>query len=161
MANDIKELERKLTLLVGKQSFTYKNVACTGKYRGSTDYSLLFEDNTCLFISNGRKSYRDRLIEFINDFEYYHKHKQKLEEWLKELVNHDNQTAEWQGLPKLELIGTRIDNNDWFIVVDYYMCINEEQKLKLTFKETGFSYYCKKDNFKDYKEKRKSLIYNY
>jgi len=161
MANDIKELEQKLTLLLGKQSYTYMNEACTGKYKGSTDYSLQFEDNTCIFISNGRKSYRDRIIQYINDFEYYHNHKQAIDVWLKELVIHDNQTAEWQGLPKIELIGTRIDNSDWLNVADYYMCINEELKLKLTFKETGFSFYCKRGSFKDYEEKRRSLVYTY
>ena len=159
MANEIITLEMKLTNLLGKQSYSYLKKACTGKYRGTTDYCLQFEDKTCIFVSNGKKGYRNRIIEFINDFEYYYKHKQELEGWLKKLVNHDNQTAEWHGLPKLELIGTRIDNNDWFIVIDYYMCINEEQKLKLTYKETGFSYYCKGRGFNGYKEGLKSLIY--
>lgn len=160
MAKSIKELEHILTNLLGKKSYICSATPCTGKYRGTSDYSLVFDDGTSLFISKGRAQYRIKLLLYITQFSYYHQHKEQIEEWIRTVLRHDNRTAEWQKLPPIEFIGTRIDE-DLFIVFDYYMCISKEQKLKLTYKETGFSYYCKGCGFKDYADKVKSFIYKY
>lgn len=97
----------------------------------------------------------------INQFYYYNQHKDKLDLWIADVIKHDNITADWQKLPMLEFIGTRIDDNDQFVVFDYYMCISEEQKVKLTYKETGLSDYCKGKDKQWYEDNIKSFIYKY
>lgn len=160
MATDSKELEARLTELLGKKSYVNSKRHCTGKWRGKIDYRLLFEDGTYVFISNGKKYYDRNLFEYITHFEYYHAHKKELEEWIKSIIRNDNYTAVWQKLPLIELIGTRIDD-DQFIVFDYYLCVDSDTRLIKTYKETSFSYYCKGQTLGDYTEKIRSFIYNY
>lgn len=160
MATDSKELEARLTELLGKKSYVNRKSHCTGKWRGTIDYRLQFEDGTYVFISNGKKYYERNLFEYIAHFEYYHAHKEELEEWIKSIIRNDNHTAVWQKLPLIELIGTRIDD-DRFIVFDYYLCVDTDIKLQKTYRETSFSYYCKGQQPEGYVDKIKSFIYKY
>ncbi|WP_291125494.1 hypothetical protein [Dysgonomonas sp. UBA7698] len=161
MAKRIEELEFALTKLLGKKSGTCQKKPGEGKDKGTNFYSLVFNDGTSAFISWGRSSYRTRLLLMINQFYYYNQHKDKLDLWIADVIKHDNITADWQKLPMLEFIGTRIDDNDQFVVFDYYMCISEEQKVKLTYKETGLSDYCKGKDKQWYEDNIKSFIYKY
>lgn len=160
MAENIKETEARLTKLLGKKSYEYSKRHCTGKWRGTIDYSLQFEDGTSIFISNGKKYYQRNLLEYITHFEYFHTHKEELEEWIKTIIKNDNHTAVWQKLPLIELIGIRIDD-DRFIVFDYYLCVDTDIKLVKTYKETSFSYYCKGQELEGYTQKIRSFIYKY
>ena len=157
MATDIKELEARLTELLGKKSYIRKN----NRYKGKSFYSLHFEDESSVLISTGMKNYKYNLLKITSEFEYYRLHKAELEIWIKSILKHDNFAADWQKLPILEFIGTRIDDNDQFVVFDYYMCISEEQKIRLTYKETCLSYYCKGCETGNYKDETKSFIYKY
>ncbi|WP_165045344.1 hypothetical protein [Dysgonomonas sp. ZJ709] len=160
MAENIKELEVRLTELLGKKSYANSKRHCTGKWRGTIDYRLQFEDGTYVFISNGKKYYERNLFEYIAHFEYYHVHKEELETWIKSIIRNDNHTAVWHKLPLIELIGTRIDV-DQFIVFDYYLCVDTDTRLIKTYKETSFSYYCKGQPLDGYVDKIKSFIYKY
>lgn len=113
-----------------------------------------------MFISTGMKNYKHNLLEYINEFEYYHLYKAELETWIKSVLEHDNFAADWQNLPLLEFIGTRIDDNH-FVVFDYYMCVDDNTKLMKTYKETIFSYYCKGKQKNDYADRISSFIYKY
>jgi len=161
MAKSIKEMELTLARLLGKESCICKKTKGEDKDKGTDFYSLELDDGTSAFISWGRNSYRNKLLLMINQFYYYNQYKNELESWIADVIKHDNITAEWQRLPKLEFIGTRIDDNDQFIVLDYFMCISKDQKIRLTYKETGLSDYCKGKDKDWYENTTKSFIYKY
>jgi len=160
MAKSIHELELTLTWLLGKQSCTCRKKPGKGEDRGTNFYSLVFDDGTSAYISWGRRSYRTKLLLMINEFSYYKQHKSELGLWITDIIAHDNIAADCRKLPKLEFIDTRIDD-DQFVVFDYFLCISREQKIRLTYRETVFSYYCKGSDFKDYQDTIKSFIYKY
>lgn len=161
MAKTIEELEFALTRQLGKKSCVCRKEPGKGEDRGTNFYSLVFDDGTSAFISWGRSGYRTKLLLLINQFYYYNQRKSELEQWIADIIKHDNITADWWKLPKLEFIGTRIDDNDQSIVFDYYMCIGQEQKIGLTYKETGLSDYCKGKDKLWYESNTKSFIYKY
>lgn len=53
MNNEQITLCRKLTQILGYSTFTKISEKCTGKWSGTTDYSLLFDGQYEFFISNG------------------------------------------------------------------------------------------------------------
>ena len=160
------ELEEKLKMILKKKSYTIEESPCDGKWKGTIDYSIIFNDGLKVFISNGIQYYIESLKLIIEGLEYYLLKKDQLEEWIKNVLRNDNHFAAWQRLPKIEFIESKInlDNNFsviLFIVFDYYLCINENQKIKMTYTETGFSHYCKGDPIWEFRKNTKSFIYNY
>ena len=80
MVKSIKELEQTLTGLLGKKTCICIETPGTGEERKVKFYSLKFEDDTSVYICSSKVYYREKLLQLICDFEYYHKHKSELEE---------------------------------------------------------------------------------
>lgn len=80
------ELEKKLTQLLGKESYTCTKKSCTGKWAGTYDHSMIFNDGSCYFVSNGMKLYHHNLEKFIGQVEFFIANRDKLSEWIKEVL---------------------------------------------------------------------------
>jgi len=100
----IKQLEQKLTELLGKKIYTKYKKACTGKYRGYYDYGLEFEDGTQYYISTGKQYYFERLTESVQMYQYFHDNRKYLENRTKEVIERDNRQAVELGLSPIEFI---------------------------------------------------------
>lgn len=66
MTNKQKALCDELCALLGHKSWTKTGSRCTGKWAGTTDYSLLWEDGTGMFISNGMTYFEKVVSETID-----------------------------------------------------------------------------------------------
>ena len=102
-----KQLCNKLTQLLGHKSWKKIGHPCTGKWRGTTDYSLLFEDGSGVFISNGMKYFDDRLVEITATLERFISpaFQTKMLDILNQQREIDNVVAESEGLHKYEILG--------------------------------------------------------
>ncbi len=59
----ILQMEREITRLFGESSYRVERRACTGKYRGHNDYSLVFGSGRRLYIGLDRRNYAGKLRE--------------------------------------------------------------------------------------------------
>lgn len=107
------ELEQKLTLLLGKTSYTCTKRACRGKWKGTYDYSMLFNDNTCLCVSTGLKGYHKKLEDFIKEVEFFITNRDKLSGWIKEVLKANDLKT-----PSVKNMFDRL----YLITDDNYMC---------------------------------------
>ncbi len=67
----IREMEREITRLFGESSYRVERRACTGRYRGHNDYSLVFGSGRRLYIGLDLRNYAGKLreaLEHIRNF---------------------------------------------------------------------------------------------
>lgn len=87
-----------LTQTLGYSTFTKIGESCRGKWRGTTDYSLIFDGKHEFFISNGMKYFAEKLKEYILQFQTFEKYKKDMFQIICDQVVKDNQTAVQEGL---------------------------------------------------------------
>lgn len=132
-----KQLCNKLTKLLGHKSWQKIGHPCTGKWRGTTDYSLLFEDETHVFISNGMKYFDECLAEMVDTLERFISPSFQTE--FMEILNRqrevDDKVAASEGLHSYKILG--------FAYKQVFFGIHYGLKLEVdgtvfNFMETGF-----------------------
>lgn len=104
MNNEQITLCRQLTKILGYSTFTKTGQRCTGKWSGTTDYSLLFDGKHQLFISNGMKYFAEKLKEYILQFQTFERYKKDMFQTICNQVIKDNQTAVQEGLLPVKCI---------------------------------------------------------
>lgn len=109
---NIKKLEQSLTELLDKKSYIHYKRACTGKFRGTYDYGLTFEDGTKYFISNGKKYYLNHLTDAVKMYRYFHENREYLSRRTKEIIDRDNKQATSLGLKPVEFIDLNLKTAD-------------------------------------------------
>ena len=113
-------------------------VPCRGKWRGTTDYSIRFDDGTSLFISNGMKKFEEKLDEMLTTYEGFEVMKQQILQVLQDIESTDNEIASQKGLNEYHIldIGYSKGRNfmGWF-----YLTIDVNGKIT-TQLETGLNY---------------------
>lgn len=146
------QLEKKLTSLLGKKFYTCTKHVSTGKWYGRYDYCLRFNDGTGYFISNGMKLYEKKLTEFITQIEYFISNRNKLEEWIKEILKvNDKKTYPVTNVfDKLYLITD--DTHFGKPAFDFHTEQDGVLLQSFTFLETSFCSYCLGWNYEKYIE---------
>lgn len=84
--------------LIGKTFVAKTAHKCGGKWRGTTDYSLLFSDGTTFYISNGMKFFEKTLKEKIDKIVCFKNNKTNILATLKQNSIKDNERAKIEGL---------------------------------------------------------------
>lgn len=141
-----KEREKRIETLcryLGKQSAKVTSCRCTGSWAGSTDYSLLFEDGTKMFISNsssGRDAFDEQIDEYNEHFHMISVNKERLIELLRRYEEKDNELAD-SGVYGLK----RYETKDIMFGIDrtgyvYISPIIEIDGERYMMKETGIKY---------------------
>lgn len=142
------QLEKKLTDLLNKKSYYRLKRACGGKWRGTYDYRLVFEDETYIFISNGLKSYEYNLNVLIGEIEYFNSNKNRFEQWIKQVleVNSRNDAVNYV-FENLYMV----TNSGYlgYIVFDYHFIKEGIKSETHTYVESNLSCYCKSYEFNE------------
>lgn len=112
-----KQLCNKLTQLLGHKSWQKIGHRCTGKWRGTTDYSLLFEDGTRIFISNGMQYFDEGLMTEITNLERFISpaFQSRMLKILNRQREVDNEAAKSEGLLNYKIIGLTFKEMSWGI----------------------------------------------
>lgn len=144
---DSLQLQLRLTKLLGKSSFTQTKKACTGKYRGSYDYSLTFEDGSRFYISTGKTLYLSRLEEAVAHYQYYRDHYEELVCLTQQVIERDNRQAEEMGLmpvsfEELKLFEEKRTDHEFWIGLRL-----KQNGVEFTHFNTNFFYACMGNSF--------------
>lgn len=70
-------LELELQTLFGEDSYRLERRPCTGKYRGHTDYSLVFGSGRRLYIGLDQRNYLNSLSSHLRDIRYFRAHQEE------------------------------------------------------------------------------------
>ena len=113
--------------------------ACTGKWIGTTDYSVTFNNGNRFFISNGMKDFDEGLDYCLKVYEGFTLCKERIIEGLRELEIKDNIIASEKGLKNYHIIDVNYikDSNDY--IGWFYVTFEIDGKTG-TIKETGLNY---------------------
>lgn len=83
-------LELELRHLFGETSHRLELKSCTGKYRGHTDYTLVFGSGRHLYIGLDERNYLNNLQDHLRDIRYFRAHQEENTKRISEmLVQHD------------------------------------------------------------------------
>lgn len=124
-----------LAKLFGAKSGTKVGIPCSGKYRGTTDYSVIFDNGVRYFISNGMKYFELILDERIKVFSAFESMKDKIVCALQSFEEYDNQVAEAAGLNSYHLVDIDfLKSGDY---LGWFYAVLEINGKRHTVKETG------------------------
>ena len=101
------ELCNELCALLGHRSWTKEGSRCTGKWAGTTDYSLRWDDGTSMFISNGMTYFEERVKETVEMVRRTRstEHQEAIMDVLREYEREDAEMAREAGLKSYRLLG--------------------------------------------------------
>ncbi len=134
--NQRKKLCNLLCYLLDFRSYKKIGKRCTGKWRGTTDYSLVFDDKYKLFVSNGMSYFNERLTEFIKNITDFEKNKKEILQKLQFYSIQDNETATKEGLKTTKILDIGvIKDSDLFLLWPYILM--EVDGIQFRFIETG------------------------
>ena len=70
-------LERELQELFGEDSCQLERRSCTGKYRGHTDYTLVFGSGRRLYVGLDQRNYLNGLHDHLRAIRYFRAHQEE------------------------------------------------------------------------------------
>ena len=134
-----------LTALIGCKSYERISQACTGKWRGTTDYGLLF-DNCCYhFVSNGMGAFDQNLREVITEIKTVREQREEHLSIIKEQVERDNAVAATEGLSQIKVLNTAVNTESEHCFLWAYVLLEVNGK-RFKFIETMLNYYLRTNN---------------
>jgi len=101
------ELCNELCALMGHKSWTKEGSRCTGKWAGTTDYSLRWDNGERMFISNGMYYFEERVRETVEMIKRTRskEHRQALMQVLREYEKDDALLAKECGMKSYKVLG--------------------------------------------------------
>lgn len=72
--NTNQSLEQEITTLFGETSWQLERRPCRGKYRGHTDYTLVFGSGCRLYVGLDKRNYLNKLRERLQDIRHFREH---------------------------------------------------------------------------------------
>lgn len=78
-----------LTRAFGYSKGSVIRTSCTGDWKGTWDYSIVFDDKVEFFIANGSKSFKDMLTKKVKTYTNFEKNKNRIMEFLKQIEEAD------------------------------------------------------------------------
>ncbi|MBO4499150.1 MAG: hypothetical protein J5732_02725 [Bacteroidaceae bacterium] len=148
-----------LCALLGHKSWTKAGRRCTGKWSGTTDYSLIWEDGTGMFISNGMSYFDTGVSETIDMLKRTRnpENQRAMMEVLWEFEDDDAKMAKEAGLQRYELLGLlEIVEPDIHGMIWWGVRIKVGDRI-INYRETGMSYDIKNgaDKLRETRERNK------
>lgn len=145
-------LLNELTSLVGKKSWQRVSQACTGKWRGTTDYGVLFDDGLDYWISNGMTFFEDKIKDTINEIHTITTNRDEYLRILRQQAERDNQTAASKGLLPVEVLDIGIESQSKTYFLWTYVTLKVGGARTFKFTETGLYYDMKNNNMQQWIE---------
>lgn len=132
------------TELVGRKSWSKIAQPCTGKWRGTTDYGILFDDGMQYFISNGMQCFNEKLANEITSIHVLRNNHKKYLQILREQARLDNEIARKEGLHPVTIVdvGQEMESENHFLWAYVILDVNGHW---FKFTETGLNYAMKQD----------------
>lgn len=139
MDKKTKELCDELCALTKHKTWRKDAFRCTGKWSGTIDYYLVFEDGSRIFISNGMTYFAQSLREKIESLKKFsnESYRNEILAVLKRQQDIDNATAEKLGLKKYKVVDVVLAPVDCYIDAYYLAKISVEGKNLLVC-ESGY-----------------------
>lgn len=94
----MQEKYNELAKLFGATTGRKTGVACRGKYRGTTDYSVTFDNGGRFYISNGMAHFEETLDGYIAEYKGFTEIKNELLDVMRTYEQRDKERAEEHGL---------------------------------------------------------------
>lgn len=148
-----------LCALLGHKSWTMTGRRCTGKWSGTTDYSLTWEDGTGMFISNGMSYFDKGVSDTIDMLKRTRnpENQRAMMDVLWEFEDDDVKMAKEAGLQHYKLLGlVEIVEPDAFGMIWWGVRIKVGGRI-INYRETGMSYDIKNgaDKLRETRERKK------
>lgn len=83
-------LERELQELFGEDSCMLERRPCTGKYRGHTDYTLVFGSGRRLYIGLDQRNYLNSLHDHLRTIRYFRAHQEENSQRITAVLKNHN-----------------------------------------------------------------------
>ena len=83
-------LERELQELFGEDSYQLERRPCTGKYRGHTDYTLVFGSGRRLYVGLDQRNYLNSLHDHLRAIRYFREHQKENTQRITNLLKAHN-----------------------------------------------------------------------
>lgn len=129
---------QELTRILGYSTFVKIGQRCTGKWARTTDYSLVFNEKTKLFISNGMNHFSESVKEYICQLQIFKKYREAMFQTICKQVEKDNLIAKQEGLLPLKCISLNMSLTSNLTSLWAYIPM-EVAGCQFNFIETGFN----------------------
>lgn len=147
--------------LVGGKTWTKTSHACTGKWRGTYDHSIVIDGRHRIFVTNGMTYFEERIREWIVAFRRFHTNKEEYLRILREQAALDNIKAREEGLKCVEVLDIGIvspeTTDSWCFFKPYVLLRVGDIQYK--FMESGLSYALLDDKLDTWLPKYQKQIY--
>ena len=111
--------------LVGGKTWTRVSRACTGKWRGTYDHSIVIDGRHRLFVTNGMTYFEERIREWSEAFKRFRSKKEEFLHIIRKQSELDNRKAREEGLQTIEVADIGIlspeTTNSWFFFMPYVL----------------------------------------
>lgn len=146
------------TELVGRKTWTLVSHPCTGKWRGTTDYGIQFEDGFRYFVSNGMTYFEEKISDAIMEINTVQKNREQYLQILRVQAQHDNLVAASEGLLPVKVISVEMNfkSGNYFL---WPYAMLEVNGIRFKFIETGMCYAMKEDRMDRWVERYKKPLF--
>ena len=131
-----------LCALLGHKSWTKEGSRCTGKWAGTTDYSLRWDNGERMFISNGMTNFEEQVREEVEMLKRTRskEHQQAIMEVLREYERDDAVLAKECGMKSYKVLGLiECYGEPQFNFIRWGLRLDIDGKI-VDFVETGLSW---------------------
>ena len=129
----------RLAELFGAKTGTKTGVRCSGKWAGTTDYSVTFDNGEHFFISNGMKAWDINFDKIFRTYSRFAEKKSEIIDVLRTIEEQDRKIAEEQGLLSYHVIDVDYQKTGGYIGW-FYVTIQLSDGRITTMQETGLKY---------------------
>ncbi|HIY88826.1 MAG TPA: hypothetical protein H9824_09005 [Candidatus Bacteroides pullicola] len=112
-----REAVNEFVALVGGKTWERTSHACTGDWRGTTDYGFIMDGRVKFFVSNGMSYFEEQVREWIKAIRMFRMKKDYYLRLLRGQVEKDNANAMAEGLYNIKLLDIGIlspESNDQY-----------------------------------------------
>lgn len=147
--------------LVGGKTWMKVTRACTGKWRGTYDHSIVIDGRHRLFVTNGMTYFEERIRKWTVAFRRFQTNKEEYLRIIREQALLDNIKAREEGLQCVEVLDIGIVSpetiNSWCFFKPYVLLRVGDVTYK--FMESGLSYALLDDKLDTWLPKYEKPIY--
>ena len=140
-----KALAAQLTELIGCKSYTHIAKRCTGKWHGTTDHGLLFNNGCYHFVSNGMAGFEQEIQKDILEISTVLQYRESYRTVISEQLALDNEIALREGLSPVKLIDIGV-NTDYELCFLWVYALLEVNGRQFRFIETMLNYHLRTNN---------------
>ena len=146
------------TALVGRKSWSRTVHPCTGKWKGTTEYGVRFEDGVSYYLSQGMRNFESNLRHEIATIRTVRDNREKYLRYFRERALLDNQTAAAEGLYPVTVVDVGLHTETEHDFLWPYLLL-EVNGIRFKFIETGVCYGMKNDEMEKWTEHCKKPLF--